>query len=408
MNKIFRTIDNNYKTLKWDPTMADKYDLKRCHWGQLKLFYSELEFFTICSKFYDLSTCVAVYVGAAPGHHISMFRKLFPDLHFILYDPANFAISSDKFIEINTGSKGFFTDNTINEVLKKTIGKKVLFISDIRLVSHENNKESFENDVFSDMIKQQKWAIMLNSEMLMLKFRLPYGDANLSYDTSQLNKYNVEINIDKSIKNGMLYLDGELFIQISPNTHSTETRLISRKTNNKFYLKTYDVDKYESQCFYYNCYDRIKDYKYKDSQLLKEHLLGFDDTYDRVCEYYIYCKYQKYYLKSEYDFSQIVRFLYDAHKYLYNTTNRTIMLCNIDTIIRDVIKRLPNRQHSKKVPHDKAIKYQHRLIKNTNKQIQYFHKGDILEQKQYISQIELLQKNLKVLDNKVNQITNIK
>lgn len=155
-NKIFRTISNNYPQLDWNQNadQRDIFDIKRCHWGQLKLFYSELEFLTIVSKYYDHKECILVYVGSAPGHHIAYFRKLFQDLHMILYDPAPFIVKQDEYIEIHTKEEGYFTDETVAEVLKnpKIKGKHILFISDIRITDPDDR---FERNVFNDMIKQK-------------------------------------------------------------------------------------------------------------------------------------------------------------------------------------------------------------------------------------------------------------
>ena len=61
------------------------------HWGQRKLFFSELEFFL---KFCPHDQGTVLYVGSAPGKHILALNYLFPDIHFILYDPASFNLPS--------------------------------------------------------------------------------------------------------------------------------------------------------------------------------------------------------------------------------------------------------------------------------------------------------------------------
>ena len=93
------------------------------HWGQRKLLLSEIEFLTLYGEL--SSSKVVVYAGAAPGTHISFLSMLFPELKFILYDPAPFTVpESDK---INT-IQDLFTD----EVAKTFEGRNVLFICDIR------------------------------------------------------------------------------------------------------------------------------------------------------------------------------------------------------------------------------------------------------------------------------------
>jgi hypothetical protein len=253
---------------------------------------------------------------------------------------------------------------------KKLIGKSLLYISDIR--QGDSNYKQFEKIVWADMVKQQRWVILLDSEMAMLKFRLPYvfdkeSRVDLKYDMTDISKYITAKNNKIDGKDKAQYLDGELFIQINPNVFSTETRLITRRTDGKYILKSYDTLKYESQCYYYNMEDRIKDYDYKDSKILKSHLAGFDDSYDRVAEYYIWCKYQKYYLKKEYDLNEIIEFLYETHSYLYKLTKRNIITCKFDTIIKDYIPKYHN-QHIPPETINNFKKEQNNIIDNLNKQ----------------------------------------
>ena len=73
------------------------------HWGQRKLFITELFFLT---KYQNLGD-VVIYAGAAPGNHIPFLTELFPQLKFILVDPNKFMISeNDKIKIINE----YFTD----------------------------------------------------------------------------------------------------------------------------------------------------------------------------------------------------------------------------------------------------------------------------------------------------------
>ncbi len=70
---------------------------KGLHWGQLKLFLSEVEFILLAyeqrkkDKLEHLPIHL-VYAGAAPGNHILTLYELFPDVYFHLYDPNNFRV----------------------------------------------------------------------------------------------------------------------------------------------------------------------------------------------------------------------------------------------------------------------------------------------------------------------------
>ena len=62
------------------------------HWGQRKLFLSELYFLT---KYAGLSKNV-IYAGAAPGKHTKYLATLFPEHKFILVDPSPFHIEENE------------------------------------------------------------------------------------------------------------------------------------------------------------------------------------------------------------------------------------------------------------------------------------------------------------------------
>lgn len=161
---LFRLLTPNYPQIGWYQGLRNDFDFDRCHWGQLKLFYTELEFLTLVNQQMPLNQCVLVYVGAAPGHHTVFLRKLFPELEMILYDPKPFVkeLFEDKGVEIHTGEvkpgegEGYFTDDKIKDVLAnpRVQGKKILLISDIR-ASIEDEVE-FEKGVFDNMIWQQR------------------------------------------------------------------------------------------------------------------------------------------------------------------------------------------------------------------------------------------------------------
>jgi hypothetical protein len=57
------------------------------HWGQRKLLLSEIEFLT---KF-SVPGATVLYAGAAPGTHTLYLIELFPELKFVLVDPAPFS-----------------------------------------------------------------------------------------------------------------------------------------------------------------------------------------------------------------------------------------------------------------------------------------------------------------------------
>jgi hypothetical protein len=197
------------------------------------------------------------------------------------------------------------------------------------------------------MIQQQKWVILLKSYMAMLKCRFPYTAEvhgkipDYSYDINNIKDYVEIVNNKDDTKTQMLYMDGDIYFQITPPIWSTETRLIIKPHNQMYKLKYYDITKYESQMFYYNLFDRIKKYQYIDSDKLKYHLMGFDDSYDRVSEFFICCEYRKNHLKADYNFGETVKLLYEIHYNLSTMTKgKNILNCPTLTLVKKQPKEI--------------------------------------------------------------------
>ena len=169
-------------------------------------------------------------------------------------------------------------------------------------------------------------------------------------------------------------------------------------------MKYYDVIKYESQLFYYNMFDRLKKYEYKDSDLLKHHLMGFDDSNDRVSEFSIWCEYREHYLKKPYDFAETVKLIYEFHSNLSNITKgRNIVGCSTHNVHDAVKKTRPKEFPILKNPDNHRfvideieeniektisdLEYQSKLLKQTS-----LSENPILSKEYYINQIEKIKK----------------
>jgi hypothetical protein len=318
----------------------NKYDRKsfiKCHWGQRKLLFSEIEFLTIAKKYINFENALCIYVGAASGTHLPIIGELFKNLKFLLYDPNPFDIKEDKQFMIKTGKDGFFTDDKINDVLTIANGRDIIFISDIRI--KPNNE-----DCHKDMLAQQRWSILLNAKAIELKFRLPYVDVdekgneinnllNLTIPDDVIKDKIILPDTEKS-KYSYLYLDGDIYWQLYPHEFSTETRLITIRLGDKFKMKYYDYKKYESQCLYFNEIDRLKTFFIDDSHFVKYNILGYDDGYDSVSEYFII----KQYLESK-NINEIIKLIYHIDKTLRYLTNTNLILATIKTMRKYYDKR---------------------------------------------------------------------
>jgi len=384
--------------MEWYTTNRTSYI--KCHWGQRKLLYSEIEFLTIASQYVDFNNTLCVYVGAAGGHHLPILGKLFDKLKFLLYDPAKFVINENEQFMIKTNKDGFFTDKKVDEVLKIANKREILFISDIRI-------EPSNVTCHADMLSQQRWAIMMNAKVMMFKYRLPYIDNDeKEFDTTmpdeKIKDKIIIPTMDDKLKKPYLYLDGKIYWQLYPPSYSTETRLIVIRQGDKFNMKYYDSKRYESQCLYFNEVDRIKTYHVGDSNLVKYHILGFDDGYDSVSEYYIISKYFETFMKEKtIEFSKILKLLYIIDKKLRNITRQNL-IGKVDVTLNKYIERKYKMEEEEKNEKEKK-KYKEKidllkkkiityneLVKISYKnQIIAIKKGTILDKEDYIEQLKI-------------------
>jgi hypothetical protein len=98
------------------------------HWGQRKLFLTELQFLTycICEKYKNKTKFIVIYTGAASGDHLPFLASLFSHVEFHLYDPKEFnsqLYRNKKQFKINpykdkNKENGIFTDK-IAEIYKQ-------------------------------------------------------------------------------------------------------------------------------------------------------------------------------------------------------------------------------------------------------------------------------------------------
>jgi len=218
------------------------------HWGQRKLYLSELEFIIDHYKLFDDdSQKIIVYAGAAPGSHIPHLADLFPDIQFNLYDPNPFRhYKRSNIADYNE----YFTD----EVAKQYEDvDNVMFISDIRTADPTKlSPEEVEEYVQRDQQMQWDWYKIINPIKAMFKFRCPYTPG----------KYK--------------YMSGKIYLQVWSPLSSSETRLVPDKKK----VKTYDNETYEDQMFYFNTQVRPSYYDHT-------YIERYDHCYDCRAEIHI-------------------------------------------------------------------------------------------------------------------------
>ena len=222
---IQRWYDDKFPIPKGFKYRANKMQLsKSIHHGQRKLFMSELQFLTESRS--DLTKTI-LYAGSATGYHLIYLSELFPEMHFILYDPAKFCEEVHKSPKFEIHNE-FFTD----EVAAKYAEAVDYFISDIRVGTYDDVgqgwTQEFEDQVGVDMKAQMKWTQIIKPKIAsLLKFRPPY--------------------IDKPMK--MKYLSGRIMLQTWPSKSSTETRLLTTKADSDNYTKLMELDVWHYQNF---------------------------------------------------------------------------------------------------------------------------------------------------------------
>jgi len=224
---------------------------------------SEIEFLNLVVKQHkesgDTRPIHIVYAGAAPGHHIEELHYMFPDIYFYLYDPNDFAVQENDKIKT-------FVQFFMDEDAKKWISpdKYVCLISDIRTFP------ATEENIIDNMNLQKGWWEIMQPELTMFKFRLPWTEGETEY------------------------MEGDIYLQVYPPITSTETRLIIKK-NAK--MKIYNHKKYEEQCFYHNI-NRNKKYDNVlglEIDIGNKYLPNMDMCYNCTAFIYIINEYMKYY-----------------------------------------------------------------------------------------------------------------
>ena len=158
-------------------------------------------------------------MGAAPGNHINILSKMFPNVLFILFDPAKFSISPTPNIIIR---QEMFTD----EIADLYKNYKVMLISDIR--ESANDPDEFERQVAQNNTQQRRWVEIMKPYSSMLKFRLPF------------------------YKGTTQYFRGNIKFQAFPPKTSAETRLIILPGSSNKEIIEYSHTKHEEIMFYFN------------------------------------------------------------------------------------------------------------------------------------------------------------
>lgn len=277
------------------------------HWGQRKLLLSEIEFLTK----YGVSGSTVVYAGAAPGTHIHYLIELFPELQFVLVDPAPFSSKLTKSPRCLLRQE-LFTDDLAQEYAGYD---KVLFVCDIRSCDHSLISDpDVEDKVLEDMQSQQRWHDIIQPTKSMLKFRLPWTQGCTEY------------------------LAGDVYLQAFGPTTTTETRLVPYGHGRVLW----NNKKYEEQMFYFNTVTRVA--RYAHSMPVGRPGYGLDYCYDCRAEVEILSEYLRKYYPEIQSNELREKFCEMTHRCSReNDVTRTLMDGNSDP--EEKIKGIRRRQY---------------------------------------------------------------
>lgn len=195
------------------------------HNGQMKLLFSEIAFLTR----HATPGCTILYAGAAPGIHIKILFRMFPDLKWILVDPSKIVIRPSATVDVIQG----LMTNALAEQYADI--PNLLFISDIRTGSVEN--EEWDEEIEDNMLMQKSWCEILRPTRALLKFRLSWK------------------------REFTEYFAGTIYHQVWQPKTSTETRL----DTDCLTVATYNNRCYDRRMMAHNAILRIQQYPTDDA-----------------------------------------------------------------------------------------------------------------------------------------------
>lgn len=324
--------------------------------GQRKLFLTEVFFLSQNLTPETQDEYIVYYAGAADGSHHTVLSRMFPGLKFVLFDPnfskiwgdyqtnpnsANiFSLGADKIkfydqeafgqeerpklnlkeIDFNDSHQYyifpcFFTTNICPDLIKLSGDKKILFISDLRVIPVREagvNSASFnllmQQQVYDDNYLQYNIINSLNQgghlESAMVKFRFPYKETMGQIRVKRLAENHVtsDLKPEETFLAANQFYNGKIYIQPYAPGSTTEARLIIDKVNLKGRqsLKLYNDVHYEEFFSYINNVVR-RSMKFYTPELTFDYHREFDlaTKYDHALELLILNSYVVNFQKNE-------------------------------------------------------------------------------------------------------------
>jgi hypothetical protein len=240
---------NSYVEVNLDPEFISGWTYRKMkknilrsnlHRGQRKLFLAELDFLLSVynqQNLFEQENVNILYVGAAPGVHIPLLSKYFPNAIWTLIDPSKSIVENGGKFNV---LRGFFSDkNQSNQVKMKGniyyaedyANITDIFINDARVTDPKNDylEDETDPDIRLDQESTLRWTEIIKPKHgSLLKFRPPYTDKEID-----------------------IFEDGILRTQVWAPQGSTESRLWMIGPSN-YRRKTISNSNYENYFAYFN------------------------------------------------------------------------------------------------------------------------------------------------------------
>ncbi len=393
---IIKLNDINH-TLKYENIKDNKN--MGLHIGQRKLLLTEVQFLT---KYNTAKYCI--YAGSAPSNKTHLLSNMFPNIKFILVDPNIFEIlltrnnkthRNEKHDDIIHLYSGYPTQSNVYKFNKKisNINKKerkdmlkfietskhkiyiwedymndslsdflkdlgnLLFISDIR-TSLDGTQKPKDFDIVWNRSMVHNWISVLQPEMSMVKFRIPYYNEKRTFanyktiyaDDFELSK-KYKVDFEKNYFNNIFRMSkAELYIQPWKGHTSAEMRgYIAKK--DIFNIITYDTHNIENRIFYYNSVVRVMYHINKNAN----QKLHFCNCNDCAIENKIWVDYIKTYKKKQ----NVHYFVNMANK----STSRNLSKVHNNTVFAPIDAHMLERMMNKP---NKSTHYESKKIQLGN------------------------------------------
>lgn len=219
-----KLVINDGDSLRWSREKSNEIKKRNPHWGQLKLFLSEIMHISRYEHTH------IIYAGAAPGIHIVPMAKMMREKMFYLFDPN--PIWDVRLFDLENVM--IFTKKFDPTDIDSDIRTNCFLISDIRNTNIEyakktRNEEMQDEIVAEDMTTQFDFWKELQPDIALFKFRLPRYDG---------------ISI---------YPKGDIYLPIYGKHDTSESRLLVKKNASNY---EYNNQLYRDRLFYYHVHNR--------------------------------------------------------------------------------------------------------------------------------------------------------